>query len=417
MAVWHRRAGKDLFAINFMTCAAVQRVGLYWHLLPTYNQGRKIVWQGMTKDGRAFLDHIPESLISGKNDTDMRITFKNGSIYQVVGTDDPDRLVGPNPIGLVFSEYSLQDPKAWDLLRPILAENEGWALFIYTSRGHNHGYTMKKLALKNSGDNTADKYRWFYSELRAGNHGTKRDDGSPVISDEAIEAEREAGMAEEMIQQEFFCSFDAPLVGAYYGQQMIDADKQKRITNVPYDPQLEVDTAWDLGMDDTTTIWFFQEYGLELRLIDYYEASGEGLQHYAKILREKNYAYGRHLAPHDIMVRELGTGKSRLETARSLGIPFTVVTRHDVEDGINAVRMTIPMCWFDQERCSRGIEALRQYRKEFDEKTKCFSGKPLHDWSSNGSDAFRILAWGRRRRQKNIKRPEKAISDYNPFNY
>jgi hypothetical protein len=409
VCVWHRRAGKDLCAINLIACKAYERIGTYWHLLPTYKQGRNIVWNGFTRDGRKFLDHFPKPLVAGENATEMRVTLKNGSIYQVVGTDNIDSLVGTNPVGVVFSEYSLQDPGAWDYIRPILAENGGWAVFIYTARGKNHGYTMLEMARRND--------RWFCEVLVAGSGDecTKREDGSPVISDEVIEEERKAGMPEEMVQQEFKCSFEAPLVGSYYGPQMMVAENQGRITKVPYDPLLTVDTAWDLGVGDSTSIWFVQQYGMEVRIIDYYENSGEGLAHYAQALKERGYVYGRHYAPHDIKVRELTSGKSRLEVARSLGIPFTVVPQHDVMDGIEAVRNLIPICWFDYERCERGIEALRQYRKEWDDKNKCYSKNPLHDWTSHPADAFRYFAMGGKinSRRRGKERPqETAVDDY-----
>jgi len=391
--VWHRRAGKDLFAINLIQTKICERVGTYWHMLPTYKQGRNIVWNGFTRDGRAFLDHFHPNLVQNKNTTEMRVTFMNGANYQVVGTDDINSLVGTNPIGVVFSEYSLHDPAAWDYIRPILAENGGWALFIYTARGRNHGYTLLEMAQRNP--------KWFSQVLVAGNTGTKRENGTPVISDEVIEEERKAGMPEPMIQQEFFCSFDAPFVGAYYGPQMMAAERDGRLLDhLPYDPRLAVHTSWDLGIDDTTAIWFYQLVAYEIRVIDFYENSGEGLPHYAKVLRGQvpglerfgDYVYGTHNAPHDIEVRELGSGKSRRDTAKDLGIKFRVCRRHEVEDGIEVVRSTLPRCFFDRGNCTRGIEALRQYRKEWDDKNKCFKNHPLHDWTSNASDSFRIMA-------------------------
>lgn len=404
VAVWHRRAGKDLFAINLIGTKAFERIGTYWHLLPTYKQGRAIVWNGFTRDGRSFRSHFPKELVASENATEMRITFTNGSIYQVVGTDNVDSLVGTNPIGCVFSEYSLHDPKAWNYIRPILAENGGWALFIYTARGKNHGYRMLEMAKKNP--------KWFCQILIAGSgpEATKRPDGTPVISDEVIEEERKSGMPEAMIQQEFFCSFEAPMVGAYYGEQMMNAEKEGRICNVPWEPRINVDTAWDLGIDDSTSIWFFQTVGTERRVIDYYENSGEGLAHYIKVLKERQYHYGRHYGPHDIEVRELSTGKSRFETARSMGIRFTVVHQMPVEDGIEAVRNVLPQCWFDQNKCERGIEALRQYRKEFNENTKMF-GSPVHDWSSHGADAFRTWACGYRVKKRDDKAPQQQTLD------
>lgn len=408
VAVWHRRAGKDLFGINWCCTSMVQRPGLYWHLFPTYNQGRKIAWDGFTKTGRPFLDHFPPEIVESKNGTDMRVTLKTGGIYQVVGTEDPDRLVGANPVGCIFSEYSLQDPRAWDIIRPILAENDGWAIFIYTARGKNHGHTLLEMAKKNP--------NWFAQVLVAGSgpECTKRRDGTPVIPDSVIDEERASGMPEELIQQEYKCSFEAPIVGAYYATQMADMLTSKRICKVPWEPNLPVHTAWDLGIGDYTTIIFYQEYGFEKRIIDYYEQSGEGLPHYAKYLEKKPYAYGQHHAPWDIAVRELGTGKTRLETARALGIKFNVGKQLSVDDGIEAVRSMLPTCWIDEGNCSRLIEAARQYRKEWDEKNKCYKDKPLHDWTSHGADALRTMAWTMKRRKRDDRPPqEKADSDYN----
>jgi phage terminase large subunit len=412
----HRRWGKDLLAINTVAVKSQERVGLYWHLLPTYKQGRAIVWNGMTRDGRKFIDHFPKTLLDGEpNSTEMRVKFKNGSQYQVVGTDDINSLVGTNPIGCVFSEYSLHDPAAWEYIRPILLENGGWALFIYTARGRNHGFKLFEMARKNK--------KWFCEISKAGSDGTRREDGRPVFSDEQIQEERDSGMPEEMIQQEYFCSFEAPFVGAYYGSQMLNAEKQDRIMpDIPYDPLLPVETWWDLGVNDSTTIWFTQTYGMEVRVIDYYENSGEGLQHYARVLsgqvengeHRKDYFYGRHVAPHDVEVTELGTGKSRKAVAKELGIKFTTCPMHEVADGIEAVRTLLPICYFSWKRCERGIEALRQYRKEFDDKNKVFKNHPLHDWTSHGADAFRIGAMGRKMRPKNSKPPQdKAQDDYN----
>jgi phage terminase large subunit len=407
-AVWHRRAGKDLFALNWCATASVQRPGVYWHLFPTYNQGRKIAWDGFTKAGRRFIDHIPEQLVSAKNNTEMKLTLKTGGVYQVVGTEDPDRLVGANPVGCIFSEYSLQDPRAWDMIRPILAENEGWAVFIYTARGKNHGWKLLELARKEVAlaKKEARPSRWFAEVL------TVTD--TQAVPAATIEQERADGMPEELIQQEFFCSFEAPVVGAYYAKQMAAAAKEGRITKVPWDPVLQVHTVWDLGVADSCAIIFYQQYGMEKRIIDYYENSGEGLAHYIKKLGEKEYVYGKHTAPWDIEVRELGTGKSRLETARSLGIKFEVLKQSSVEDGIEMARNLLASCWFDEEKCERLIAALREYCKEWDEKLKCFKDRPLHNWTSHPADAFRYLAMGQPRKKKYGDRPpqERAEGDY-----
>jgi hypothetical protein len=378
VAIWHRRAGKDLTALNWTITAAIERPGLYWHLLPTYNQGRKIVWDGMNKEGRPFLDHWPSDLIKNPNNTDMKLETVNGSVYQVVGTDWVDRLVGANPVGCIFSEYSLQDPRAWDLIRPILLENKGWALFIYTPRGKNHGYNMFRLAEKNSG-------KWFSQILTVNDTG--------VITAEDINDEREAGMSEELIQQEFYCSFEAGIPGAYYSTQILQARKEGRICGVPVHTDVPVDTYWDLGMDDSMSIWFGQDIGREIHLIDYLEGAGEGFPYYAKEMAKLPYIYGRHYAPHDIKVRELGSGKSRRDSAKKLGIDFQVTRKlNNKEDGIHAVRTIFPSCYFDARKCARGIDALENYKKEYDDKKKVFMSTPVRDWAKHGADSFETMA-------------------------
>ena len=402
VAVWHRRAGKDATALNWTVVSAFTRPGLYWHLLPTYNQGRKIVWDGRTKEGKAFRDAWPKEAIRSENNTEMKLELENGSIWQVVGTDNVDRLVGANPVGCVFSEYSLQDPRAWDYIRPILAENGGWALFIYTPRGRNHGHEIMEMAKRNP--------RWFAQSLTI--------EDTQAIGVDVIEEERLAGMPEEMVQQEFYCSFDAALVGSYYGTQMERALKEARICTVPYEPRLEVHTAWDLGTHDSTSIWFYQVSGMEIRVIDYYENSGEGMVHYAKILAEKNYLYGKHYAPHDIEVRDFSVGKSRKDVAASLGVKFTTVPKLSVQDGIEAVRNILGRCWFDQSKCDRGIEALRQYKKSWNDKMRCYNDSPDHDWTSHGADAFRYLAVAfKEKRQYAFKLPRQTESNYDPLGY
>lgn len=396
--VWHRRGGKDLTAINLCCFKAFQRVGTYWHVLPTYKQGRAIVWEGMTGDGTPFLSSFPKEIVTRKNNVDMQLDLLNGSKYRVVGSDNIDSLVGTNPVGVVFSEYSLQDPHAWDYLRPILAENGGWAMFIFTPRGKNHGYTLHEMAKRNP--------HWYTSTLSV------RD--TKAVPDSVIEDERNSGMDEALVQQEYFCSFDAPLSGAYYATQMANADREKRIGTVPWESVLPVHTFWDIGIGDTTAIWFMQETGLEYRFIDYYANSGEGIAHYVKELNKRQYVYGKHYGPHDLKVRELSTGQTRLQAACKLGLSFTVVAKHMVEDGIEAVRNVLPQCWFDYDKCGPGIEALKSYRKEWNETMKCYSSTPLHDWASHAADAFRMFAW---RSKDNVRRGKvkvrtQAVDEY-----
>jgi phage terminase large subunit len=384
--VWHRRAGKDLFSINFIAEQMVARPGTYWHCLPTYSQGRKIVWDEI----RRFKQPFPKEIVAKTNEKEMQVEFVGteevpGSIYQVVGTDDIDRLVGGNPVGIVFSEYSLSDPAAWHLMQPVLRENKGWAMFIYTPRGHNHGYTLAQKARRSQ---ETDK-RWFFQQLTCLDtiHDHKR-----VCTEEDIQLDRDDGMPEELVKQEYFGSWDTPLVGAYYSKEMQEAETQNRLLNIGYEKKLMVNTYWDLGVDDSTCIWFVQRYGLEYRMIDFYEAHGEGLPHYARILKERKYLYDQHWAPHDISVKELGTGKTRLEIARGLGIKFRIAKKLPIADGIEASRSILGRCWFDLVKTEHGIDALRSYQKTYDEKKEVYSSTPFHNWASHPADAFRTFA-------------------------
>jgi len=377
-------SGKDKTLMNLMAKKMMERIGTYFYFFPTYNQGKKILWEGRDKDGFKFTDHIPEDLRVRTNASEMLIEIKNGSIFQIIGTDNIDSIVGTNTIGCVFSEYALQNPDAWRFIRPILAENGGWAVFNFTPRGKNHGHDIYQLA-KRSPD-------WFCEKLTVDDTGAIP---KKVLEQEKMEIIEDTG-DDALFYQEYYCSFDAPMQGSYYGKEMTRAEEENRITKVPHDSELLVDTWWDLGIGDSTCIWFVQTVGNEVRIIDYYENSGEGLAHYiAELasLREKNdYVYRYHNAPHDIEVRELGTGKSRYETAYELGIAFHIVPNIPVEDGINAVRALLKRCWFDDEKCKQGLNALRCYHKEWDDKRMEFKPKPFHDWSClSGNTKIRTL--------------------------
>lgn len=365
----------------------MQRAGGYWHMLPEAAQARKAVWEAVNPHtGKRRIDEaFPKSIRAATRENDMFIRFVNGSTWQVVGSDNFDSLVGSPPVGVVFSEYALADPNAWAMLRPILMENNGWAAFISTPRGPNHFKRLLELA-RSSDD-------WFGEALRA--------DQTGVFTAEQLEAERREYIAEwgeeagqNLFEQEYLVSFDAALPGTYYAKLIRNAETGERITSVPWESKVPVWTAWDLGMGDSTAIWFAQAVGNEIRLIDYYEASGVGLDHYARILKDKPYVYERHLLPHDGDVKELGTGRSRREVLESLGLKTEIVKNLSVDDGINAVRTILPRCWFDAKKCERGIEALRQYRRDYDEKLKAFRARPLHDWTSHAADAMRYLALG-----------------------
>jgi len=396
---WHRRAGKDLTSINIIPMKAMQRVGLYLYVGPYNNQIRRIIWQGQDGDGKKFIDYIPRELIARKSEQEMSITLTNGSVVQLLGGDNPDKLVGINPIGIVFSEYSLCDPAAWTLTNPILAENGGWALFNGTPRGQNEFYHMLNRA-------KADP-EWYASHLSA--LDTK------AISPEDLRRARSEQNNEAKFQSEFMCSFHTPIEGSYYGPIMSKLyEKDQILPNLPIEPSLPVHTAWDLGMDDSTSIWFFQLHQREVRIVHYYENSGEGLPFYANYLNTwanlNDASFGKHYAPHDIAVRELGTGRSRLETARQLGIRFIKVKRLGVSDGIEAVRSLLPTCWFGEAQCSLGIEHLKGYHKEFDSSKNVFKKAPVHDKASHGADAFRTLATGLK--QGSVGKKKKDIQEY-----
>lgn len=383
--VWvaHRRSGKDKTFINHVAREMYRRVGAYYYLFPTYKQGKKVLWNGMDRSGFKFLDHIPKGIRKRVDNTDMLIEVTNGSLFQVIGTDNIDSLMGVNPVGCVFSEYSLQNPAAWDYIRPILAENDGWAAFIYTPRGKNHGWDLLELARKYPDV--------WYSEVL-----TVKD--TQAIKEKILEQERREIISKDgndaLYQQEYMCDFNVPIKGSYYADQLMIAEEEGRVASVPYDSTVLTHTAWDLGVGDQMAIWFFQVAGREFHFIDYHEASGESLQYCKKLLQKKPYIYGRHFAPHDIRVRELSTGKTRLETAEKLGIKFEVSRMIPIDDGIQAARSVFNRCWFDKNKCEKGINALRSYHKDWDEENQVFRLRPVHDWASHGADAFRTFAVG-----------------------
>ena len=279
-------------------------------------------------------------------------------------------------------------------MRPILAENGGWAIFNFTPNGKNHGWDLLEMA-KNNPD-------WYTSVL------TLEDTKAYPLS--IVEEERRAGMSEEKIQQEYYCSFDTGIVGSYYAAQMRQAEKENRITNVPYSMNIPVDTYWDLGIGDAMAIWFVQQVGKEIRFIDYLEGTGESVDYYRREMQNKGYYYGKHFWPHDGAVRELTTGKSRQESAQALGLrPIQILPAMNVDDGINAGRMIFNQCWFDKEKCKRGLDCLRNYCKDWDEKRKEFKSYPRHDWSSHGADAFRQFAIGFKERKIESGRRERPI--------
>jgi phage terminase large subunit len=395
--VWHRRSGKDKSCIAHPAPMQLMKDPcLVKYVYPTLTNGREYLWDGIGNDGFRYIDHIPKFLrVGNPNETTMKINVRNltsdtPSIFQIGGSDHPDSLRGGNPKMYIFSEWAEQDPYAWDVVEPILRENNGIAIFNTTPKGDNHARAMYEYALGNP--------MWFVQTLTAEQSGVWTPDQLKEIQMDILKRWSAMGRSEEealaYYDQEYMCSFNSPVVGSYYGSNIRKAEAEGRIASVPYEEGFMVHTAWDLGMDDSMTIWFFQVIGHEFRFIDYYESSGEGLPHYAKVMQEKKYIYGKHYAPHDIAVREIGTGKSRLESGRSLGIKFEVGQQLAIDDGINAARQIFSQCSFDKDKTMRGINALKNYKKDWDEKNKVFRNNPKHDWASHGADSFRTFATG-----------------------
>jgi len=385
VAVWHRRAGKDSASLNWTAISAFQKKAVYWHMLPTAVQARNVVWNSINPHtGQRVIDQVwPKELRERVNNTEMQIELKNGSIWQCVGSDNYDRLVGSNPYGVVFSEYSIADPRAWDFIRPILAENGGWALFIYTPRGKNHGHDLYQMAESNPD--------WF-AELLDIEH-TYRDDGSPVIPQDMYQAEIDAGMDPQLALQEFYCSFDAGLFGAYYTEAL----SRCKVGDYPWNPARPVHTFWDIGLRDATAIWYGQQAfdGGAINWIDFDRGVNIPLTDWCKIVRDKPYNFGSHSAPHDIKKRDYTDGRSYLSTALEHGIDFEVVPDIGIKAGIDSVKSFLPRCNFNQSTTREGFDALSNYRREYNDKLRVFMDRPLHDWASDGADAFRYasIAW------------------------
>jgi phage terminase large subunit len=385
--VWHRRTGKDKTAFNYMVEKAWERVGTYYYFYPTYAQGKKAIWDGMDREGFPFLHHIPLEIRAGTNETEMQIKLKNGSIVQLVGTDNIDSIMSTNPIGCVFSEYALQDPRAWEFVRPILRENGGWAIFLFTPRGRNFAKRLYDHNLKNPD--------WFCQLL------TVKDTGMEW----AAEADRKDGMPESLIQQEYYCSFLGDTEDKYYAQYIARAEKEGRITDVPYDPRFGVETWWDIGIGDATAIWFVQSdpFTGSLRVIDYVETRNEALPYFAAEIRSRKWPYDVHVFPHDAGHRNPETGTRYADAAESLGLtPAQIAPKLKVQEGIDAVRRMLPRMYFDRTKCRRGLDALEAYKKApvrgvdvEDSSTVEYSNTPVHDWSSHGADALRTGAIGR----------------------
>lgn len=371
--VCHRRFGKTVLAVNHLIRAAVtckRQRPRFAYLSPTFRQGKATAWDYLKYYSRP----IPGVSV---NESELRVDYPNGGQVRIYGGDSPDSLRGLYLDGVVPDEYGLHQSDLFStVLRPALSDREGWALFLGTPNGRNQFYDIVKYA--------KDNPEWFSAVYKASETG--------IIPASELAAARRVMTADEYAQ-EFECSFEAAVKGAIYASELESARAGGRVTGVPYDPVLPVDTDWDLGVGDATAIWFSQSLRSgEIRIIDFYESSGEGLPFYASILQAKGYTYGQHWAPFDIEVKELGSGRSRLETAASLGIKFQIAPKLGIDDGIHAARMLFPRCWFDAKKCQPGLEALQHYRRDYNSRLNEFKATPVHDWASHAADAWRYLA-------------------------
>lgn len=375
LTVAHRRAGKTVARINKLIKAAVtceKPNPRFGYLAPYYIQAKDIAWSYLKEYCAPIL------AMGGRvNESELSVTFAhNNATIRLYGAENAERLRGLYFDGIAGDEAQDISPSVLTaIIMPALSDRQGWLDLSGTPKGWGN---LLGQSFKQSQNNP----EWFCQVLKASQTG--------IIPSEELNRLRSM-MPENEYEQEFECSFDAAITGAYYAGELRKAEAEGRITSVPHDPMLKTYTAWDLGISDSMTIWFWQMVGKEIRVIDYYEASGFGLDHYAKVLQERGYLYEKHFAPHDIQVRELSSGKSRLEIARGLGINFTPLENLPIADGINAARMTLPRCWFDKNKTAVGVDAIRQYREKIDEKRQISFG-PLHDWTSHAADAFRYLA-------------------------
>lgn len=408
----HRRWGKDDVSLHWAAVASQQKVGTYWHMLPEAAQARKAIWDAINpRTGKRRIDEaFPKEIIKSKREQDMMITFKNGSTWQVLGSDNYDSYVGSPPVGVVFSEWSLARPAAWAYVRPILLENGGWSIFIWTPRGRNHATRSFEARERDP--------RWFTGRVPACHIDASTyssaikalSDPKLVMNTSVFTAEQLMQELKEMVEEsgseqeglskfcsEYLVNFDAAAPGAYYATELQTLITAGRRTYVPHNPEMLVDTAWDLGIDDYTTIWFFQRYKDRIDIIDYYETGDAGLDTIVKEAfkneRALAYSYGMHYLPHDVMVRELGaSGKTRKATLHSLGLKtIRVGIARNPEERISAVRRLLPFVRFDEKHTQVGFDHLKMYRKKFNQSMGVFVG-PLHNEDSHAADSMGELA-------------------------
>jgi len=380
--VAHRRAGKTVACIQDIVKRAIEHKGReprFAYIAPTYTQAKDVAWSYL----KEFTAAIPGV---EKSESELSVTLPhNKARIRLYGAENYDRLRGLYLDGAIIDEAGDQDPRAWnEVIRPALSDRKGWATFIGTPKGRNSFYDWFVESQKNND--------WFSLRLRASETG---------IIDRFELADAKASMTEEAYQQEYETSFEAAIRGAYYAKDITLAEQSGRITSVPHDKAADVVAAWDLGIGDSTAIWIGQLVGQEIHMLDYYESSGQGLDHYVDYIKALPFTVHEHILPHDAAAKELQTGKSRVQFLRERGLNCNEpLPQHAVDDGINAVRMKLNAVWFDRDGCEHGIDCLRMYRAEFDEKKKTLKPRPLHDWSSHGADAFRYFIMGVRPKTK-----------------
>jgi phage terminase large subunit len=374
--VAHRRAGKTVATENDLIARALSLTrphGRYAYVAPFLAQAKEVAWE--------YLKRYAGPALKDKNESELWIELLNGARIRIHGADNPDRLRGTYLDGCVLDEYADFRAGVWgEVIRPMLSDREGWATFIGTPKGRNEFFELWELAGR-------EPDRWFRQMLKASESG---------LLSEKERAEMALDLTPDQIMQEMECSFDAAITGAYFGALIQDAEREGRIREVAYDPAVPVYTSLDLGIGDSTAIWWFQIVGRELHFIDHYEAHSQDLDHFIGVLATKPYEYGLDFLPHDAKARELIAGRSRAEHWARSKRAFRILPQTKVEDSINAGRLVLPRCFFDRVNCAKGLEALRQYRAEFDDKTKAFKDKPRHDWACHSADAFKYAAMGYR---------------------
>lgn len=390
MAVWHRRAGKDEVCLHHTAIAAWERVGNYWYCLPEFAQNRKVIWAAVNPHtGRRRIDEaFPKDLRESTNEGEMFIRMRNGSTIQCIGSDTYSSTVGASVAGIVYSEWALANPSAWAYHRPILEENNGWAAFITTPRGRNHAFSMFNHAQRS--------HEWFAQLLTIADTGQLTKEAlAEALSEYQALYGRDVGSAQ--YRQEYFCDWTAAILGAFFALECADVRSEGRI--MPIDAaDAPVHRAWDLGMRDDMSIWFFQVSGPQILVLDHYATSGVGLEHFADEIEKRHkqhgWKHGTDFVPHDAKVKELGTGKTRVETMQQLGLRPQLVPWATFQDGINAARRTLPLCVFHPRTEETGFAALEQYRREWDDEKKAFRASDVHDWTAHPAAAFRYLSMG-----------------------